>query len=257
MKKIVDARHSRRYRKALLWSGLFIFSLLFTVFLESLCVGIVYLTDSLKGKDTSRFVEKHILTSPFPSKLAGPVPGKHFLGYLPIYTWEFLIPDDLLGWRLASNVSVYYREEYGNEFLYVTDNYGFSVDVNDPPIAIDKSPDVYRVIVLGGSTVMGEGAPWPSQNIVAMLRKNVRERQLTGPNGRHIQFINAGVVSYNSSQEYLYFVTDLLAFKPDLVVVYDGWNDSLRGNWSFLTDTYYELNRRIAESYSTRGSLSR
>jgi hypothetical protein len=58
-----------------------------------------------------------------------------------------------------------------------------------------------------------------------MLRKAAQERGLTGPKGQRIEFINAGVAGYNSVQEYLYFASDLLRFKPDLVVAYDGWND--------------------------------
>jgi hypothetical protein len=107
---------------------------------------------------------------------------------------------------------------------------------------------------------MGEGAPRPSQNIVGMLRKGVRERGLTGPNGRHVEFINAGVDSYNSAQEYLYLVSDLLRFKPDLVVAYDGWNDSSYDFNRYISPlrTYAHVNIqwRVAKSYSIAGSIS-
>ena len=125
---------------------------------------------------------------------------------------------------MRSDISFFYVAPSA-EYLYITDDNGFSADVDDPPITVQKPADAYRIIVLGGSTVMGAGAPRPSQNIVGMLRKGVRARGLTGPNGKHIEFINAGVDGYTSAQEYLYLVSDLLRFKPDLVVVYDGWND--------------------------------
>jgi len=138
-----------------------------------------------------------------------------------------LLPHDgLLGYHLAPNISAYYASNPESpEDLIVTDENGFSSDVNDPPVALQKSINSYRVIVLGGSTVMGEGAQQPSLNIVGMLRKGVRVRGLTGPNGKSVEFINAGVDGYTSTQEYLYFGSDLLRFKPDLVIVYDGWND--------------------------------
>jgi hypothetical protein len=59
-----------------------------------------------------------------------------------------------------------------------------------------------------------------------MLRTVAKERGLMGSNSKNIEFINAGVDSYNSAQEYLYFVSDLLRYEPDMVIAYDGWNDS-------------------------------
>ena len=101
---------------------------------------------------------------------------------------------------------------------------------------------------------MGEGAPRPSQNIVGMLRKGVRARGLTGPNGKHVEFINAGVDGYTSAQEYLYLVSDLLRFKPDLVVVYDGWNDSALQVRLIPIPTFSD-HTRAAQSYSIAGSV--
>ena len=232
LERLTDGQFSgRQYSNTILWISLISVPLLSAILLESLCLGILYVHDSLKVNDNIRFfAEEHILTRPFASTLTGPVPGKHFLGHLrSVHArgWaQFLVPDGLLGWHLASNISAYYAySQYTNEDLIVTDDNGFSADVDDPPVALQKPADVYRVIVLGGSTVMGEGSQRPSQNIVGMLRKGVRERALTGPNGKRVELINAGVDAYTSGQEYLYFVSDLVRFKPDLVVVYDGWND--------------------------------
>jgi hypothetical protein len=262
MMKISDEpRLGRQHSTTALWISKILVSLLAAILLESVCLGIIYLNDSLKGKDTSLFFEEHILTKPFVSDPAGPVPGKHFLGRLtpdnPRGWAQFLVPDALLGWRLGKNISAYFWDEY----LSVTDSNGFIVDVDDPPVAPQKSANVYRVIVLGGSTVMGVGAPRPSQNIVGMLRMGVRERELSGPNGRHVEFINAGVSGFTSAQEYLYFVSDLLRFTPDLVIVYDGVNDSHyqifydKNGSPFRTATHDEITRRAEMSYSIKGSV--
>ncbi|HSQ20393.1 MAG TPA: SGNH/GDSL hydrolase family protein, partial [Blastocatellia bacterium] len=173
---------------------------------------------------------------------------------------QFLVIDELLGWHLAPNISAYYAyDEHTGEDLIVTDDNGFSADVNQQPrLSPEKSADVYRVIVLGGSTVMGEGAGLPSQNIVGMLRKGVRERGLTGPGGRRVELINAGVDAYNSAQEYLYFVSSLRRFKPDLVIAYDGWNDIDTSNFSvppFRTGTHREIARRARRSYLIAGAV--
>jgi hypothetical protein len=262
MAKITDRQRSvRRYSTTILWLSLIAFLLLLAVLLESVCLGILYVDDSLKGRDNSFFAEEHLLTRLFVSTPPAPVPGKHFLGYLrPDHAegWnQFVVRDDLLGYRLRAAISVFYLY-HSNEYLYITDDNGFSADVDDPPVALQKPVDVYRVIVLGGSTVMGEGAPRPSQNIVGMLRKSLRERGLTGPNGKRVEFINAGVDAYNSAQEYLYLVSDLLRFKPDLVVVYDGWNDSVydlnKTLSPFRTSAHSSNALRIAQSYSIAGS---
>jgi hypothetical protein len=250
-------RSEHQYSTAVLWLGA-IFALLFLVLLiELVCLGILYVSNSLKGVDNSQFAQEHLLTGLFVPLPPAPVPGKHFVGYLrtPEAWNQFLVADDLLGWRLASSTSAILLH-YPYECLYVTDENGFIADVDDPPVELQKSVDTFRVIVLGGSTVMGAGAPRPSQNIVGMLRKVARERGLVGPNGRRIEFINAGVAGYNSAQEYLYLASDLLRFEPDLVVVYDGWNDSQYDSSSRSSSfrTIPDSARRLAQSYSTAES---
>ena len=263
MAKVTHRQHlSRQYSTINLWIGLFASLLLWAILLESVCLGILYVSDSLRNKDISAFAKTHLLTRLFVSTPTNPVPGTKFLGTLGPDGWEwaqFHVADDLLGWRLAAKISVFHEPKPDTKYFYITDDNGFIADLDDPPVTLEKSVDAYRVIILGGSTVMGFGAPRPSQNIVGMLRKGVRDRGLTGPNGRHVELINAGVDSYNSAQEYLYLVSDLLRFKPDLVVAYDGWNDSrhdFNNNVTPLrTWPHGETQRRIAKSYSISGSI--
>ena len=87
---------------------------------------------------------------------------------------------------------------------------------------------------------MGVGAR-PSQNIVRMLRKGARDVELAVPMADAFEFINAGVAGFTSAQEYLYFVSDLLRFTPDLVIVYDGVNDSHYQIFSTKTARHFEL----------------
>ena len=248
---------THQYSTTTLWLALIGVLVLSAVLLESLCLGILYINDFVKGRDTSAFAEMHLLTRLFVSAPPGPVPGKKFLRILDDEAWaQFWIADGLLGWHSAPDVSAIAP---GGE-LFITDHNGFIVDVDDPPIALQKSVGTYRVIVLGASTVVGLGAPRPSQNIVGMLRKGVQERGLTGRDGTRVELINAGVSGYNSAQEYLYLVSDLLRFKPDLVVVYDGGIDSayhFKNSFSpFRTSTHDELQSRIRKSYTIAGSAS-
>jgi hypothetical protein len=255
---------ARGYSTTNLWIGLIVALLVLAILLEAVCLGILYINDSLKGNYTREFAERHLLTRLFVSTPPNPVPGKHFLGRLPLGDAGWGTPfvaDSLLGYRMKSAISFVYVAPFASaEYLYITDDYGFSADVDDPPITLQKPVDIYRVIVLGGSTVMGAGAPRPSQNIVGMLRKGVRARGLTGPSGKRVEFINAGVDGYSSAQEYLYLVSDLLSFKPDLVVVYDGWNDVAYNfnNKVFVSpfrSTHVYIQSRIAESFSIPGSV--
>lgn len=267
MRMAMDKPQSgRRYSDRTLWAILIFALFALAIVLESICLGVLYLYNARRGSGNVGFAQNHLLTRLFVSAPIGPVPGKHFLGHLRDNDrWEeFLMPDGLLGWRLGPNVSVYYSpSRYAHEYLYLTDGNGFSADVDDPPVAVEKPADVYRVIVLGGSTVMGDGSPRPSQNLVGMLRRVVHEQGITAADGKRVEFINAGVDGYNSAQEYLYFVSELARFKPDLVIVYDGWNDSymwtdssIVSNLSpFRTETQQENTRRIKASYSLSGSL--
>lgn len=266
MTNVADGRPSgRRYSARILRVGSIVALLVLPVVLELVCLGTLYVYDSLSGKSNRAFAQSHLLTSLFVSAPASPVPGKHFLGHLRDGNrWDqFLVPDGLLGWRLGSNLSVYYSpSRFSDEYLYLTDENGFSADMDDPPVKLQKPADVYRVIVLGGSTVMGDGSPRPAQNLVGMLRAAARDRDMTATDGKRMEFINAGVDGYNSAQEYLYFVSDLIRLKPDLVIAYDGWNDSYMWNDSYImksmspfrTGSHQEGTRRIKASFSISGS---
>lgn len=255
MAKIIDSQKSaRRYSNTILWISSISVLLILAILLESVCLGILYINNSLKGRDNSSFANEHLLTRAFVSAPPAPPglpPGVRFLGYglTPLF-----VPDDFLGHRLPTASAVVHLEQ-SNKYLYITDDNGFIVDVDDLPVAPQKPVNIYRVIVLGGSTVMGQGAPRPSQNLVGMLRKAVRERGLTGPNRKRVEFINAGVYAYTSAQEYLYLVADLLRFRPDLVVAYDGWNDIYSDYKSPRSAPWAQSNaERLTLSYSIAGS---
>jgi hypothetical protein len=244
-----------------LWIGLISAFLILVCLSEAACLGILYLDDSLKGRDTRGFAQTHLITRLFVSKPPNPITGKNFVGTIRWEGWlwaQWLVADGLLGWRLEPDNSAVYDQHPNSVYLFMTDGDGFITDVDDPPVMLPKPPDVYRVIVLGGSTVMGEGAPRPSQNLVAMLRNGVRDRGLRGPQGKRVELINAGVDSYNSAQEYMYLTSDLVRFKPDLVIVYDGWNDSVfdfNKSLSPYRDRFYGDNqKRLTMSFSVGGA---
>jgi hypothetical protein len=103
MAKIIDRRRLGRVSTPVLWISLMSVMLLLAVFTESMCLGILYVNDSLKGIDTSLFAKEHLLTSPFASTPPSPIPGKHF----DFAGAQFTVADELLGWRLAPDTAFF------------------------------------------------------------------------------------------------------------------------------------------------------
>jgi hypothetical protein len=89
-------------------------------------------------------------------------------------------------------------------------------------VAREKDPDVFRVIVVGGSTAFGYGAT----NDAATWSHRLQEKLNTCASmpGR-VEVINAAVIGYGVAQEFLALYTELLDLAPDLVIAFDGYND--------------------------------
>ena len=89
-----------------------------------------------------------------------------------------------------------------------------------------KQPGELRVVVLGGSAVLGFGsaddqtAPYLLEGLLA---EHLREHPVRGLD--RVRVVNAGQGYYNSTQELVFFVTELALYEPDLIVVADGYND--------------------------------
>lgn len=143
--------------------------------------------------------------------------------------------DGLLGGRLVPNFLIVMPpirhngsgdpNEAEKPFWLMTDEQGF------PPVArvghhyeVPKPADVFRVIMLGGSTVEGIGVSSPLESLPSKLQL-LLEREFP-QSAKHIEVINAGISGFSSDQEYLFLIADLLRYKPDLVIAYDGWNDA-------------------------------
>lgn len=143
--------------------------------------------------------------------------------------------DGLLGTRLVPNFMVVrsMRRPNGADsinaddatFWFMTDEYGF------PPVArlghhysLHKPAGVFRVIMLGGSTVEGIGVDSPLESLPSKLQL-LLEREFAGTSSQ-VEVINGGISHFASDQEYLLLIADLLRFQPDLVIAYDGWNDA-------------------------------
>lgn len=89
-------------------------------------------------------------------------------------------------------------------------------------ITKEKQENTYRIFLVGGSTVFGAGATSDAATISGFLQKKFDNAKLPF----NVEVINAGTPGSHSLWESYYVKTTIREFKPDLVIVYDGWNDA-------------------------------
>ena len=88
-----------------------------------------------------------------------------------------------------------------------------------------KPPDMYRILMVGGSTMFGAGASSDETTIPGYLQHLLNEKDF----GFDIEVINSGIQGADSNAELKLIEQKLVRFSPDLIIIYDGWND-LRAN---------------------------
>ena len=89
-----------------------------------------------------------------------------------------------------------------------------------PEISENKPSNTFRVFVVGGSTTYGSGVN-DANIITSLLQKKLDEKNYT----QTIEVINAGFSGARSIEEIKLIKEKLLDFAPDLIIVYDGYND--------------------------------
>jgi hypothetical protein len=114
------------------------------------------------------------------------------------------------------------RPSYGyeSEGVHYTHN---SLGLRGPEITRAKPPGVWRVVIVGGSTVYGalsDDQDTISQQLEAILRQQL---------GWNVQVINGGVPGYEALREVAFACSDLLDLQPDVIVDLDGLNDVFYG----------------------------
>ena len=90
-----------------------------------------------------------------------------------------------------------------------------------------KPDKTYRIFVVGSSPVFGYGATSDETTIPGFMQKFLGKTDF----GFDIEVINSGVQAADSSKELKLVKQKLITFSPDLIIIYDGWND-LRSNIS-------------------------
>ena len=110
--------------------------------------------------------------------------------------------------REGSNYDGCVEEKYNS--------YGFRGDEFEK----EKPHDTYRIFTVGGSTTFGVGAngdeTWPA-NLQKIINKEITEKK--------IEVINFGAYGAKSESEYILIKNKIISLNPDLIIMYDGWND--------------------------------
>ncbi len=102
---------------------------------------------------------------------------------------------------------------------HYTHSDGFRVPSPDYDLPKRKPPGQLRVVVLGGSAVQ-TGSNY-ELTITGFLKTLLHERFPS----RDIEVINAGIVSSVSRQSIAYLLFTVAEYEPDVVILYDGFND--------------------------------
>ena len=90
-----------------------------------------------------------------------------------------------------------------------------------------KPDRTYRIFMLGSSPMFGYGATSDETTIPGFMQKFLDKTDF----GFDIEVINSGVQAIRSDTELELVKQKLITFSPDLIIIYDGWND-LRSNIS-------------------------
>src|SRR3989338_1600269 len=107
------------------------------------------------------------------------------------------------------------------------DQHSKTVNVNSlgfrgPEFTRENPENMFRIFLVGGSTAFGAGATSDDSTIAGFLQKKFEDVKLT----KEIQVINAGISSATSFEETYYIKHTLVQLNPDLIVIYDGFNDA-------------------------------
>lgn len=144
-------------------------------------------------------------------------------------------------------VSPNYRFKLKN-LDYSTNSLGFR---GENEVVMPKPKDVYRVFMLGGSTVQGQfNEEW---TIPYYLEKN-----LAGFKNKKIEVINAGVGGGFSQNELSLLQTRIFDLGPDLVIVFDGRNDlaySVIPGWKNRELPYYKNLKASLDTFLNHQTL--
>ncbi|MEA1996684.1 MAG: hypothetical protein U9N45_03560, partial [Gemmatimonadota bacterium] len=118
---------------------------------------------------------------------------------------------------------------------------------NEQDFAARKEPGTFRIFSLGGSTTFGR--PFKDATSFSGWLRVLLKRP-AGTSGRRYEVINAGGISY-ASYRVAVVLKELLAYEPDLFVIYTGHNEFLEAR------TYGDFFFQRTKAFKARELLSK
>ncbi len=133
------------------------------------------------------------------------------------------------------------KENFKKHYRQATDDYGFNLDGKryEHQDLTEKDKCIFRIFLLGGSTVQGYGLVDRDDPISARLERTLDEK--IGNSKLSFQVINSGTTSFIASQELALIQYKILyAFKPNHILIFNGTNDSVHpvGYRSHLSNSH-------------------
>jgi len=116
-----------------------------------------------------------------------------------------------------------------------------------PEFVKEKPDGVYRIFVIGGSTIFGGGSTSDSTTIPGYLQNLFDATNLDFK----VEVINAGLPQAYSFTETDLVKTKLLEYDPDLLIIYDGWNDIERPFHAYDVAGDYQITDKILRAFQT------
>lgn len=135
---------------------------------------------------------------------------------------------------------------YEQPFLHLRpDQHSKTVNINSlgfrgPEFTREKPETIFRIFLVGGSTTFGASATSDDSTITSFLQKKFDDVKLT----KKIQVVNAGISSATSFEETYYIKDILVQLNPDLIVIYDGFNDA---SYRVLSDPVISEDAKVKE----------
>jgi len=133
---------------------------------------------------------------------------------------------------------------WNNDPLYLIPNQHFqTININSHGFrgAELQNDPTYRIFIIGGSTTFGVGASSDFTTIPYFIQEKFMQEY---PN-YNIEVINAGIPNAYSFTEKNLITEKLLTYEPNLLVIYDGWNDLGRDYEQYENSVDYKLMDQI------------
>ncbi len=132
-------------------------------------------------------------------------------------------------WRAEKTGALYMEHPYlfrvprpGARFQrYRVNAHGF----RGPEFSVPKPEGVFRILTLGGSAVWDSDVTADDRTWSARLGEKLNARLTRDGRALRVEVVNGGVPGYTSAETFMNLVWRGVPLEPDMVIVYQGYND--------------------------------